>query len=320
MNRLYTIASLLFFAPLCIGVANAQNHALPILETPTDARAAALGGQTLMTTETNDVYLNPASILYSDRKLTVGVTGYLFPKPEDEIIDGRLFQTGVSAGWHFLDRHAVHAGFRYMGGLSVPNISEEFGPEGKKKTSPFDWTIDLAYAFKLNNHFAFFATAAALQSYVTNTAYAFPFSVGATYRTGFDFRNQEAIVGAALSVADVGAPVYYTSHKGYALPSNIRLSSDVMLPFGTDHKLTCVVGGRIYFLDDPGVTAGLGAEYMYRDMVGVRLGYQYAGEDLSRITIGLGGQYAGVRLDLTYLKSLNDGLGDHLMGGVSFTF
>lgn len=297
----------------------AQTRPLALLETPTDARSASMGGVSLMSTDRSYLYINPSSIFNSDKTFTVSASGLLFPKYEG--IDGRLMNGTISAGWKFLNRHAVFGGFRYQGGLSYEMVKDQFGTAGKK-VAPFDWAVDLGYAFNFNENFSAFATASLLQSYTGRGAFGGSFALGGNYYKELLLGQYDSKLNVAARVADFGTPVYYSSKDGYALPTKAELTADLMTSFSEDHRLGIVLGGRYYFLPAKSKVfqGNLGAEYTIYNIVSLRAGYQMGGHSSNLWSCGLGVQYWDVKLDFAYLGGQNNQVNNRMMLTLSYDF
>lgn len=328
MKKIYNVFAIVL---LCIAfgsaqVAKAQSRALPILETQTDARSAAMGGVSLMSTDRSYLYVNPTSLLYGDKKMTISASGLLFNSPdlkEIESIEGNEMFTGVSLGYRFLDRHVVYAGFRYQGGLKILGaVSGQFEENTKKSYTPFDWSVDLGYAFRFTDQWAAFATGSFIQSYTGRTAYAGAFSVGANFNSKLQLGNYESMINVAAKVADFGTPVYYSTSDAYALPTNAQLSADLAMPFDANNKLNVALGGKYYFLptDAQLIQVGVGAEYTLYNMVSLRAGYQYGTRETSNWGAGIGVEFYDVKLDFGYVGGLGSFKSNQLLLTLSFDY
>lgn len=300
--RFITLLVIALFIPHI--VAKAQGRSLPILETNPDARTVAMGNVSMVNTDRMYLYTNPTSFLYGDESLTMSASTEIYPS-QDEL--GRQMFYNASAGYRFLERHAVYAGFRYLGGLSIPKVNN-LGEETKNNMTPFDWTIDLGYGFRLNDQFAFFGTGSFIQSYVTRVAYAGSFTLGGNYRHELDWGVKPSLLNVGLRVADFGMPLTYSSSSSYALPTSVSLGSDLSYNLAEDHNLTFALGGRYYFLptDAQLLQLGAGLEYNLMKIVSLRAGYEYGQKGMSHLTAGLGLSYAGFKFDFAYRHSSSE--------------
>lgn len=311
---------------LMVGVAlllammvNAQSRSLPLLEAPTDARAVAMGGQTLIHTESNYIFLNPVSILYGDQVTSVGVTGMMYPSFNG--VDGTLMYGNFSAAYRLHDRHVLHVGGRYQGGLTYPGgATDQFGKPGKD-ISPYDYSVDLAYGFRITDQLAAFATGSFLQSYIAEAAYSAGFGLGVNYHSADLLPMDGALFNAAVAVRDLGAPIEYNG-TNYDLPSNVTAGVDVRLPFAPEHVISFAVGARYFFMPTNSslLQLNVGGEYSWNDMIAIRGGFQYGQNETSVATFGAGVHFAGFRLDATYLLGIAEYTPNRPMFTIGYSF
>ncbi|MGI6074560.1 MAG: PorV/PorQ family protein [Fermentimonas sp.] len=282
----------------------AQSRPVPLLETPTDARAAAMGGLTLMSTDRSYLYTNPASIFSSDKNFTVSATGLLFADQEE--VSGRLKNCALSTGFRFLDRHVIYLGYRYQGGLKYPGVKDQFN-DNNKENRPYDLTADLGYAFKINDNFAVFASGNYIRSYVLSAANSASFTIGGNYMSMLNIGANESRLNVAARVADIGKPVDYGyGRPTYSLPSKAELSGDISTDFSDLHRLTFAAGGRYYFLPRKAslFQCGMGAEYVYSDIVNFRAGYMYGENESSLWSAGFGLKYQDLKFDFAFMRNV----------------
>ena len=317
MKVKYIIGAMTLVAMGLLSTPKATAQSLPILETPVDARAAAMGGVSLAHTDRSYLYVNPASIFQTDKKFTVSASGLMFPKMA--MTEGRLLNGMATAGWRFHNRHVVYAGFRYQGGLTLPSVKDQFGTPGKK-VSPFDWTADLGYAFRFNDGLSAFASGSFIQSYTGRTAMTGAFSLGANYF--INFANSAAkYLNIAARVSDLGAPISFSSKDEFALPSRAELTGDLATAVSDKHELNLTVGGRYFFLaSDPLYQANVGGEYTLFKIVSLRAGYQYGSQSTSAWSAGVGVKLYNFKLDFTGIKGLGEYGAQKIMVSLSFDY
>lgn len=173
--------------------------------------------------------------------------------------------------------------------------------------------------------------------------YDFSFSVGAEYclwnslLAGFNVRNTNSslakdITGSAVSgdiyagwissgwsvmlaARNIGTKINF-GYGEYALPALIALSGDWKPLQGLS------VAAEADYLFAGAFMAGVGAEYGFRDIAFLRAGYHYgspADALPSFVSLGLGGKYAGVRLDASVLL-LSPTLGGSFIVSLGYGF
>lgn len=296
-----------------------SSRPLQFLETPTDARTAAMGNVTLTKTDRNYLYTNPASIFNSDAKWTVTATGLTHMIPKNDMLSGNLLFGSVTAGYRFLDRHVVYLGYRYQGGLSIKGGSSDQWGTNKRSTAPFDMAVDMGYAFKISDALAAYASGSFIQSYTGRVAYTGAFSIGANYLLTM---SDTSDLNLGLRVADFGPSINYSTKDAFALPSNAQLTADYGCAFNDQHKVRAVIGGKYYFLPANAqvIQANVGAEYTLYNIASLRAGFQYGTKDTSLWSAGLGAAFSGIKLDFAYLGALNKYGADRLMLTLSYDF
>lgn len=275
-----------------------QGRGVSILEVNPDARSASMGNISLMNTDRNFLYVNPSSILYSDITFTVGINGLLYPKQSNTT--GRLIYGNASFGYRFAERHATFVGYRYEGCLSVPVVSGQFDMGEQKSIKPYDMVADVAYAFKVSDKISVFTIGSFINSKIVETGYAGVGNFGVNFRTELGSkRDAPILLNLSTGVFDFGSKLYYNYKTQVYPPSSVKFAADLLLPLASEHNINCAFGGRYFFLPQKSqlFTAGIGAEYNFKQLVSARVGYRYGQNDLYQFTIGGGISYAGLKLD-----------------------
>lgn len=326
MKKINIFVAVLLLALCSVGVGQAQvGNPLPLLEEGVDARAVAMGNLGLLSSDRNHLYTNPTSLVQIDgAKISATLGGSVARSMPGA--EGRLMHGVASVGYRFLDRHALFLGARYQGGLSFKSNSGQFGNTGKARTlSPFEYTVDLGYAFRLSDHWSAFAIGSFFQSYSGRSVMGGFGGLGVNYRTSFDLSGMDGgILNVAAKVSDVTVPIYYSSREGFNLPSKAELVGDFRMLASKNLEATFALGGRYYFLpaDNRTFQANVGAEVKYYKIVALRAGYQYSQAGNNFLTVGGGVEYFGVKLDVAYLKTLQKDFrfSERLVGTLSYSF
>ena len=105
----------------------------------------------------------------------------------------------------------------------------------------------------------------------------------------------------ALGLTDLGSAVISASDVKFSLPSALTLGLGYEKAFADIHKVDAALDLDYYF--EGQVAASIGAEYTFNNLVSFCAGYRYGGESVipSYASLGLGGQFCGVSLDLAYV-------------------
>lgn len=274
-----------------------QSRAVPMLEVNPDARTAGMGGNQYGEAGSMLIYSNPTTLLYGEEVWNVSAATQIYPS-EDEI--GRLMYYGASLSRRF-GRHGVHAGFRYLGGYSIPL-------DKGQDLKPADWAVDVAYTLRLLDHFSVAVGASFLRSKVVKEASAVAFNVGAYYRNTFHMGiDADYLVG--INAANLGSQLDYGSkYKKNDLPAYFGGGGELGLNFNPKNRLAISLAAQYYCLpaDAELFTANIGAEYTFARFVSLRAGYNYAEHDYCHLAVGAGLHYKIFRLDLAHLHGLGE--------------
>ena len=132
--------------------ANAQGQDLSVLAANPDARTAAMGNAAVAT-DGMYLYNNPSAFLGTNKKFSADASASIYEKSEG--YEGTFGLYTAALGYRFARRHAAFAGFRYAGGLKLKGYDMLGNPT--KDYEPYNWTIDLGYAYMLGNGFSAYA-------------------------------------------------------------------------------------------------------------------------------------------------------------------
>ena len=286
--------------------ANAQGQDLSILTANTDAKTAAMGNATAAA-EGMYLYNNPAAFFATDKKFTADASASLFEKAEGA--DGTFGIYAITAGYKLAKLHAVFAGFRYAGGLSLKGYDLMGNPT--KDYKPYNWTLDLGYTYFFGKGFAAYATGSLIYSHLSKNAMGGAFSVGASYQNSeLTLANKPANLMLNAKVGAIGPQLDYGNNHKTTLPTYLAIGSMLSVDMAEKHRLAAALSTRYFFQPSEAklFMLGGGFEYTYNKMVSVRAGYEYGDNNLSHITMGAGFKYQGLRLNGAYnLKTADTG-------------
>lgn len=274
--------------------ASAQSRSLPFLEFNADTRTSGMGDAFIGDARGMYLYTNPTSFLYKERKLYVSYAFGLYPKTDGEARNYHAVSSGLRLG-----KQAFMVGFRYMKNIPFRSIGET-GIEGKM-SYPRDWVVDVAFVRDLGEHFSTFLGGSFVQSFVKKVAYSWGLNGGLYYRNSLDvFKNDVSCV-VGLSFHDVGGKVKYGKGVDVELPASVALGGSMAMSLSKDHKINFAATGRYFMLPSSAseFTIGWGAEYECFKVLFLRAGFHH-GESLNYATVGLGGCYGAIALDVSY--------------------
>ncbi len=309
-----TIFAIAISSVVCL-TGYAQGRILPVLESHTDVRSAAMGRSSMGTSQGQYLYNNPAAFLFSTHKANIDVSTEVFPKANE----GRLMQYNLAGAYKLGDNSAIFAGVRYQGGIKVTTTQN--GNAGET-ISPRDYTIDLGYAFKVVPSIVAYATGSYINTYVGTKAHAWAVSFGASYQKEVQLMDLPSTITVGARLLDLGKSIKYNdTGLPYSLPTSIVLGGDWRVQVADKHEVTYALSGRFFTPKEGRETyIGTGAEYTYSKLVSARVGYQYADKGANCFTAGVGAQYANFNLDVTYSHATSIEGVNTLLVGVGYHF
>lgn len=277
-----------------------ENISLPFLQINPDTRTSGMGDASMGEAKSMYLYTNPTSIFQGDKKIYGSCTFGLYPS----IDDSRSLFGAVSTGYKFLDRHAVMVGFRYFNGLET-SLFDQNGNRTKNIT-PFDWSIDFAYAFNFSPALSAYIGGNFIQSYNYKTAYTGGMSVGAYYRNKLNISKNEAAYTVGASLNNLGSKFKY-GKRGIEndMPTSINLGGSILYPFNDSHKVNLAASTHYFLLPSDAKLAvfNIGAEYEMFNMGFLRAGYHIQKDNNGYATLGLGFKFKFINVDASYLMA-----------------
>lgn len=279
-------------------------QALPSLLIPSDAASLSLAGATVAgRAGALSVDDNAASMALSGQKMSVAASfGLWQPSAGKE----NLISAG---GWWNSGRFAIGASFRRFGSPSQESVSVNGTVNPLEDPfAPSDMAVSLGASFAVTANLSLGLAARFVNSKLTKTASANV--VGADISVMY---SKDAL-RAGLVVANLGSKVKY-SETAYAQPMVARAGASYTIIEGLTAQ------AELSYLFAGAFGAGAGVEYGFRDMVFARAGFHYGSSNKGMPTyasLGLGGKFAGVRIDAAYLLLGN--LTNTLMFTLGYSF
>ena len=140
--------------------------------------------------------------------------------------------------------------------------------------------------------------------------------------SGDVFLTWEVFKGFRVSagVASLGNKVKSSDGVLYAQPAHCKADVDWVMEFSFYHKVELAADAEYYFSNNYAIAAGV--QYGYNGTVFVRGGYRFASPGCvipSHLAIGLGAQFAGFRIDVSYLTA-SKALNNTITAGLGFSF
>ncbi|WP_315381255.1 PorV/PorQ family protein [Hoylesella loescheii] len=293
-------------ALLCTMQARAQGQDLSVLAANPDARTAAMGNAAVAA-DGMYLYNNPSAFLCANKKFSADASASIYEKTEG--YEGTFGLYTAAMGYKFANRHAAFAGFRYAGGLKLKGY-DMFG-EPTKDYQPYNWTIDLGYAYMIGNGFSAYAVGNVIFSHLSKNAVGGAFTIGASYQKSTTIAgNKSANLMLDAKVGAIGPQLDYGNGNKTTMPTYVAVGGALTVDVADKHQVGGAWSTRYFFRPSEYKTLMLGAglEYTYNKMVSLRAGYEYGDRNLSHFTMGAGFKYGGLHLNGAYmLKTVNAG-------------
>lgn len=293
-------------ALLCTMQARAQGQDLSVLAANPDARTAAMGNAAVAA-DGMYLYNNPSAFLCANKKFSADASASIYEKTEG--YEGTFGLYTATVGYKFANRHAAFAGFRYAGGLKLKGY--DMLGEPTKDYQPYNWTIDLGYAYMIGNGFSAYAVGNVIFSHLSKNAVGGAFTIGASYQKSTTIAgNKSANLMLDAKVGAIGPQLDYGNGNKTTMPTYVAVGGALTVDVADKHQVGGAWSTRYFFRPSEYKTLMLGAglEYTYNKMVSLRAGYEYGDRNLSHLTMGAGFKYGGLRLNGAYmLKTANAG-------------
>ena len=293
-------------ALLCTMQARAQGQDLSVLAANPDARTAAMGNAAVAA-DGMYLYNNPSAFLGANKKFSADASASIYEKTEG--YEGTFGLYTATVGYKFANRHAAFVGFRYAGGLKLKGY--DMLGEPTKDYQPYNWTIDLGYAYMIGNGFSAYAVGNVIFSHLSKNAVGGAFTIGASYQKSTTTAgNKSANLMLDAKVGAIGPQLDYGNGNKTTMPTYVAAGGALTVDVADKHQVGGAWSTRYFFRPSEYKTLMLGAglEYTYNKMVSLRAGYEYGDRNLSHFTMGAGFKYGGLRLNGAYmLKTANAG-------------
>ena len=293
-------------ALLCTMQARAQGQDLSVLAANPDARTAAMGNAAVAA-EGMYLYNNPSAFLGANKKFSADASASIYEKTEG--YEGTFGLYTATVGYKFANRHAAFAGFRYAGGLKLKGY--DMLGEPTKDYQPYNWTIDLGYAYMIGNGFSAYAVGNVIFSHLSKNAVGGAFTIGASYQKSTTTAgNKSANLMLDAKVGAIGPQLDYGNGNKTTMPTYVAVGGALTVDVADKHQVGGAWSTRYFFRPSEYkvLMLGAGLEYTYNKMVSLRAGYEYGDRNLSHVTMGAGFKYGGLHLNGAYmLKTANAG-------------
>lgn len=258
----------------------------------------------------NSNFNNTSATILSNKKMEVSA---LFAKWQPETADNSII--GAAGYYQLNSKMALDFGFRKFGYQSYDIYDDNGSMKGTFE--PNEMEIGLGLGFKVSSQMAISADVNYIKSNLSDEgkATAYAIDLGLLYEIDSAFR-----FGAKID--NLGTKLKY-DEVGYSLPMNLQAGLSYDYSINEKNMLTANVDLG-YVVSFSQLTAGIGIEYSYNQMIKPRLGYHY-GKDTKGIpsfaSAGLEIEYFNVSLNFAYIIAGSDSpLKNSMSFGVGYGF
>ena len=310
INKL-ALALALFLSAPGLNISAKDTEAMPFIRIVRDPASGAMGfaGVASSSSIAYSSFSNPAMIPFFDK---TGDIAFSYQNWAPDGVKSSNFNLGT--GFKLFDGRL---GFAFGGAFQNGEKYDAFSDAGVKTGSytPNDMQINLGASSLITKNF----------SLGINLRYARQ-SLGddnASYETVatdmfLAYRLNEFNFTAGLS--SLGSSVKSASDEDFTIPTSATLGAEWHRTLTKEHGIKAVADFDYFFSDN--VTAGLGAQYSWKDMVFIRAGYHFGSDKAvlpSFLTLGGGIKYKRIRLDAAWLTG-NDAIKNTLSFGLGIMF
>ncbi len=270
--------------------AAAGAQALPYTVADTDPVVLAKGGTGL--TETASVsyaaFTNAAAIPFSESTLDVSA-GYMMWQPSS--VNSNV--ASVGAAFNLKGKLGVAAGLYY-------GINPEYTVSNSSGTTSSAFRpSDIHAAVGVSYRFLKFLSVGVNFGYATSSL-AEEYSYGSVTGDAF-LMAKFAGFKVTAGVSNVLGKITAANGTEFNLPASMAFGAGYGTSFAEKHAIDAALDIDYFF--GGSLAASAGAGYTFNDLVSVRAGYRYGGESPipSYASVGVGGKYLGIKLDVAYL-------------------
>ena len=182
--------------------------------------------------------------------------------------------------------------------------------------NPRELSVDLGYAYNISGSFS----AAATVHYISSKMG--PQAAGSAFAADLGLMYQPGNLSLGLTATNLGSKIDY-GYGPYSLPAQIKLGAAYCFSLQEKHLLSVTVQAG-YLIVNSGITAGIGLEYSYNNLISLRVGGHYGDPEKgipSHLSAGLGLNFKGLTLNAAYLLAQkNSPLANSLSVGLGWAF
>lgn len=265
----------------------AQSRILPILESPTSPKSLSMGSSKMGNVDNAFVYNNPTALFYSVSKTADYSLGIIPSEGENTY----LLHTLTTA--YRNRKSAFFAGGRYLSMDSFDNwLNSDMQEDvARGKMNFYSYTIDLGYAYKLNESFSLYFTIGYIKEKTVASIRAYRVDVGSYYNGNSNLFNKDVFYSVGISVGNLGK--YSYNDKADFLSPSFRLGGSILIQTASDQTLETFLNGGIFLPVADNKSASfisIGFDYSFFKKYSLRIG-GHSGDNDDFFSAGFGIKY-----------------------------
>lgn len=302
---------ILSFLMLSVAInAEAQSRVLSILESPTSPKSLSMGNSRMGNMDNAFVYNNPTALFNSTSKNADYSLGFI---PTDD--DTYLFHT-LTAGYK-TGKSGLMVGARYLSMGAFDNwLDADMEDKPLGKIHFYSYTIDLGYAYKLNEAFSFYSTAGYAEEKTISCIRAYRFELGSYYNGNNMLFNKNIDYSIGFSAANLGKYIYH-GNSDFLAP-NIRLGGSALMPTVANQSIELFLESGVFLpVSDNKFTSSFsaGIDYSFYEKYSFRVG-GHCGDQDDFLSAGFGIKYSIFDFSFGSKIALRNDLNDMYMVGL----
>ncbi|MDE5733460.1 MAG: PorV/PorQ family protein [Bacteroidales bacterium] len=296
-----------------ISAAGGSTYAMPFLAIDISPRNLAMGG--VAAAVSPDAYAhfgNVAAVSFSDSFMDVGVS-YCLRQPSWQLSNSAVaassFRVGKKLGLTFGVLSDIGRAY---------GITDENGMVGGTFVP-----VDIRAGAGVSYMVADFMSVGAAVNYAGSRLSGISGSSGASDAVFADVQVLFKVKDFTFSLkgSNLGMPVKSVSGMSHWLPMNGSAGAGYCASFGR-HSISAGLEAGLFFGGRAAFAGGIGAEYVFSDIIALRTGYHYGSERSpapSFASVGAGCKFKGLRLDLAWLIA-GCAMRNTISAGVGYSF
>lgn len=300
MKKAIITSLVLFVSIVSAAAAEPGYEALPFIRISRDPSALTGGSAQLFSASSAySVFSTPTLSAFSSSESQIGISYMKWaPSIANNMDLGASFKLSEKFGISLGASYAMQEPYDIINKLG--NVSGTF--------TPTDMLVGAGAFFKLNDILAMGANVKYASSKVTSDR-SYSAVAGDVFVTA-----DVSGFAASLGVSSLGTPVQDKKGNSFSLPTSAAFAVGYKAALGESVGASAQLTGDYYLSGT--MSAGVGAELSFKEMVAVRCGYYYGGESVipSYVSAGAGISFSGFSLNATYILGASAVAGTVLLG------